>query len=187
MTKKQKIYLTVASVASLAAVAILIYYFERMKQSIKGAISDSYFTIDELCHSATAKRHNIDNTPTEDVKSNLQALIDNVLDPARRKYGSYIYVHSGYRSPRVNQLVGGVANSQHLTGEAADIDGNSIANNRKIFQAIVENGVYDQLIWEKGGEWIHVSYKKNGANRKSLLSYDGTKYQRINDNWENYI
>ena len=96
-------------------------------------------------------------------------------------------MHSGYRSPRVNQLVGGVANSQHLTGEAADIDGNSIANNRKIFQAIVENGVYDQLIWEKGGEWIHVSYKKNGANRKSLLSYDGSKYQRINDNWENFI
>lgn len=179
MTKKQKIYLTVASVASLAAVAILIYYFERMKQSIKGSISDSYFTIDELCHSATAKHHNIDNTPTEEIKSNLQALIDKVLDPTRRKYGSYIKVNCGYRSQKVNELVGGVANSQHLKGEAADITGGTIENNKLIFQTIVENGVYDQVIWENGGQWIHVSYKKNGVNRLNLLRYENQKYYKI--------
>ena len=58
-----------------------------------------YFTIEELCHSDTANARGIDNTPTEEVKANLEALIDNVLDPLREAYGKPIYLNSGYRCP----------------------------------------------------------------------------------------
>ena len=58
--------------------------------------------------------------PSE-VIQNAIALVENVLDPARERYGKPIKVNSGYRCPLKNKAVGGVANSQHLKGEAADI------------------------------------------------------------------
>lgn len=150
-------------------------------------ISNNYFTIEELCRSKTAKQYNLDNTPTLLVKAALQNLIDKVLNPAREEYGSAIYVQTGYRSPEVNAKVGGVATSQHLTGEAADIDTFSRNNNAKIFEIIVNQGNYDQLIWEKDGQWIHVSCKKNGKNRKSILQYKNGVYSHIETNWKQII
>ncbi|MBQ8078006.1 MAG: hypothetical protein IJ235_06460 [Eubacterium sp.] len=160
-----------------------------MKQSIKGKFGKSYFTIDELCASDTAKRRGVDNTPTPTVRAKLQALIDNVLDPARREYGSYILVNSGYRSPALNAAVGGVSNSQHLTGEAADITTGSIDNDRRLFAILVAQGNYDQLIWEKpkNSLWIHVSYSATGLQRRQILAYNGSSYTNITNNWQNYI
>lgn len=129
-----------------------------------------YFTIKELCHSDTANARGIDNTPTEEVKENLQALIDNVLDPVREWYGKPIYVNSGYRCPELNKAVGGVNNSQHVHGEAADIDVFDEKENRKIFDYIVNYLNFDQCLWENNGAWIHVSYKREGGNRKQVLS-----------------
>ena len=63
----------------------------------------------------------IDNSPAPAIADNLQALIDNVLDPAREAFGSTVRVNSGYRSKQLNRLVGGVDDSQHTTGQAADI------------------------------------------------------------------
>ena len=54
-----------------------------------------HFTIDELCRSDTARSRGIDNTPTEEVRKNLTALVGNVLDPLREWYGKPIYVNSG--------------------------------------------------------------------------------------------
>ena len=129
-----------------------------------------YFTIKELCASNTAKAKGIDNTPTEEVKENLQALIENVLDPVREWYGKPIYVKSGYRCPELNKAVGGVNNSQHVNGEAADIDVFDEKENRKIFDYIVNYLNFDQCLWENNGAWIHVSYKREGGNRKQVLS-----------------
>ena len=128
-----------------------------------------HFTIDELCRSDTARSRGIDNTPTEDVKRNLEALVGNVLDPLREWYGKPIYVNSGYRCPALNKAVGGVANSQHLTGQAADIDVNDRAENRKLMKHIEDNLDFDQLIWENGGAWVHVSYRADGRNRRQVL------------------
>lgn len=160
-----------------------------MKQSVKGVIGKSYFSIDELCASDTAKRRGIDNTPTPTVRAKLQALIDNVLDPARREYGSYILVNSGYRCPALNTAVGGASNSQHLTGEAADITTGSIENDRKLFAIIVQQGNFDQLIWEKpkNSLWIHVSYSTTGLQLRQILAYNGKSYTNITNNWQNYI
>lgn len=128
-----------------------------------------HFTIDELCRSETAQRKGINNTPTDNVRKNLTALVDNVLDPLRDWYGKPIRVNSGYRCPALNKAVGGVANSQHLTGQAADIDTDGTAENRKLMKHIEENLDFDQLIWENGGAWVHVSYRSDGKNRRQAL------------------
>ena len=192
MTNTRKITLTVAAcstVVVLVLLVVVIINFKRMKQSIKGAFGKSFFTIDELCASDTARRRGIDNTPTPTVRAKLQALIDNVLDPARREYGSYILVNSGYRSPALNAAVGGASNSQHLTGEAADITTGSIDNDHKLFAILVAQGNYDQLIWEKpkNSLWIHVSYSATGLQRRQILAYNGKSYTNITNNWQNYI
>ena len=128
-----------------------------------------WFTIDELCRSDTARSRGIDNTPTEEVRKNLTALVGNVLDPLRDWYGKPIYANSGYRCPALNKAVGGVANSQHLTGQAADIDVNDRAENRRLMKHIEDNLDFDQLIWENGGAWVHVSYRADGKNRRQVL------------------
>lgn len=189
MTNNTKIILYSISAASLIATLVLVILcFKRIMQTLRGNMGESYFTIDELCQSDTAEKYNIDNSPTPEAKKNLQALINNVLNPARRAYGSYIEVNSGYRCLELNEKVGGASSSQHTKGEAADITGGSIANNKKIFQAIAELGVYDQLIWEKGGQWVHVSYKRSGNNRLAMLeTKDGSSYKNINNNWQNVV
>lgn len=127
-----------------------------------------YFTIAELTKSDTANKLKINNTPTEAVKKNLTALVDNVLDPLRELYGAPIYISSGYRCAKLNKAVGGVANSQHLTGQAADINQGSYTENRRVFTYLEEYGDFDQLLWENGGAWVHVSYRADGKNRHQV-------------------
>ena len=162
----------------IAIVAFII--IKRRKKKMK------YFSIKELCQSKVAEKYGIDNTPSEEAKENLQNLIDEVLDPCREKYGKPITVNSGYRSKQLNAKIGGVDTSDHLTGEAADITGGSVAENRKIFRILVENGKFDQLIWEKGGQWVHVSWRGNDS-RHIMLEFKNGSYRRIDSNWENVI
>ena len=98
------------------------------------------------------------------IEENIEALVDEVLDPARRKLGKPIVVNSGYRCQKHNLEVGGVKNSQHMVGEAADI---TCADVPRLKQIIVENGKFDQLI--DYGTFLHVSWKRNGPNRKQKL------------------
>lgn len=128
-----------------------------------------HFTIGELCASSTADARGIKNTPMLQETGNLKALADNVLDPLREWYGKPIYVNSGYRCPQLNRMVGGKPTSQHLKGEAADITAGSKEENRKLFAYIRANLTFDQLIDEKDFSWVHVSFKRNGENRKQIL------------------
>lgn len=143
-----------------------------------------YFTIEELCYSATAKRLGIDNSPNKEVVENLNKLVENVLDPLREKYGKPIMISSGYRCEKLNKAVGGAAKSQHLTGKAADI---CVAGNnrktRRLFDLLVENNMpYDQVILEKGTmnapQWVHVSYDEKRCRRERLF-FDGRRYMKI--------
>lgn len=130
-----------------------------------------YFSIRELSSSATAVRKGIDNTPDAKAKANLTALVSNLLDPLREKWGKPIVVTSGYRCAKLNRAVGGAKNSQHTTGEAVDIRtlSDSRAENRKLFELVRTSGLpYDQLIDEYGYDWLHVSFR-NGANRRQVL------------------
>lgn len=146
----------------------------------------NYFSDSEFTRSDTAKRLGIDNTPDENTWSRIHELRNYVLNPARYRLGKAIYITSGYRSPQLNKAVGGAANSQHVTGEAADITTKSLAGNRELFAILVQMGNFDQLIWEKGGEWIHVSFRRGGG-RGQILAYDGKGYTNINNNWQNIV
>ena len=134
-----------------------------------------YFTIDELANSATAKARGIDNQPTKEAEKNLTALVGAVLDPLREKWGKPITVNSGYRCPELNRAVGGVATSQHVKGEAADICASTGKETAKLGRLLVSMGTFDQVIFEQSNkecteaEWIHVSWKRVGENRRQVL------------------
>ena len=144
-----------------------------------------HFTIQELSASATAKRLAIDNTPPRAAQRMLTILVEQLLDPIRRRYGAPIIVTSGYRCPALNTAVGGVANSHHIVGCAADIVASPSPSqggepssavpespllgrgrgeaNSFLFHLIVqmqrEGAIrFTQLIAEKDYRWLHISY-----------------------------
>lgn len=130
-----------------------------------------YFTMNELTHSATAIRKGIDNTPDNTAKANLTALVANILDPLREAYGKPIVVSSGYRCAKLNRAVGGVARSQHITGQAADIQSvsKSKADHKKLFELAQRLRLpYDQLIDEYDYKWVHISFNTKGSRRQVL-------------------
>ena len=133
------------------------------------------FTLEELCASATAKAKGIRNNPGQTDIINLCALVHKVLQPLREAMGHPIKIGSGFRSLALNQAVGGVSNSQHMRGEAADlcIDGD-IQKGKRWFEWIKAHCEFDQLIWEKnpktGNYWVHVSYRADGKNRKKVTN-----------------
>lgn len=131
-----------------------------------------YFSIAELCESTEAEELEIENNPTPEAIDNLTALIDKVLDPAREALGKPITVNSGYRCGSLNKAVGGSATSQHVTGQAADIElgGKTQEENKQLYDWIAENCEFDQLINEYNYSWVHVSYRKDGQNIKQFLT-----------------
>jgi len=135
-----------------------------------------HFTIEEMYASDTAKRLGIDNKPTTQKMINLVYLCAHVLEPLRVAMNEPIKIGSGYRCEKLNKAVGGVYNSQHLKGQAADlcIDGD-IQKGRRWFNYIKDHLPFDQLIWEHnpktGSYWVHVSYvfPDFGKNRKQVI------------------
>ena len=129
-----------------------------------------WFALKEFVKSNTAARMGINNNPSEDVKKNIELLVEKILDPLREKFGKPIIVTSGYRCKELNKTVGGAAKSQHMSGEAADIRTveDSKSANKELFNLIIELGLpFDQLINEHDYDWVHVSYGKR--NRRMIL------------------
>ena len=129
-----------------------------------------YFSLSEFLNSATAKRLRIDNTPSFEVVDNLNKLAD-YLDVIREKVGKPILISSGFRCPVLNKAVGGVSNSQHQKGLAADLICADMASLEKVLR---ETGGFDQLIKEhcKGSKsfWYHVSVApRNGKPRQQII------------------
>ena len=134
-----------------------------------------HFTIEELYASATAKARGIDNKPPIQPLICLVYLAAYVLEPLRSAMNEPIRISSGYRCEQLNRAVGGVSNSQHLKGQAADIciDGD-MKKGRRWFDYIRQHLQFDQLIWEhnrNGTYWIHVSFvpPAYGRNRKQVI------------------
>ena len=131
------------------------------------------FTLEELCASKTARERGIRNVPNQQQVINLCALVHNVLQPLRDWWGKEVKIGSGFRCLSLNKAVGGVANSQHLKGEAADlcIDGDK-ARGHEWAKWIMDNCDFDELILEhndKGSYWVHVSYRSDGHNRRKFV------------------
>ena len=106
-----------------------------------------HFTIEEMYASDTAKRLGINNKPNMQQMINLVYLCAYVLEPLRVAMGEPIKIGSGFRCEKLNKAVGGVYNSQHLKGQAADlcIDGD-IEKGRKWFEYIKKNLPFDSTL-----------------------------------------
>jgi putative chitinase len=115
-----------------------------------------HFTLEELCHSDTAKSLGIDNTPTPAHLANLKHLAER-LEEVRALFGRPVTIESGYRNPEVNARVGGVADSDHAQGHAADIQVDGITD-LEVAKRIRDSGIkFDQLIREDG-RTVHISF-----------------------------
>lgn len=128
-----------------------------------------YFTMFELEYSPTAVMKGIKNEPTVLVEENLRALVEKVLDPLRAALGMPITVNSGYRNAELNRAVGGVWNSQHMKGQAADVTTGNIFDNRRLFIWAQEMGLpFDQLIIYENDKFVHISHVE-GVNRNKVI------------------
>ena len=134
-----------------------------------------HFSKLEATNSPTAKKYGIKNEPTIAQWNRIKSLVDNVLEPTRVALDKPITVNSIFRSQKLNERVKGAGTSQHLAnnGAAADIELPSLGN-KVLFDYILNNLDFDQLIWEygdsvNGPDWVHVSYISTDKNRKEVL------------------
>ena len=140
----------------------------------------------EATKSVTALRLGIDNTPDGDTLNNMKLVAEKVFEPLREWVGGAIKINSFYRSPALNEAIGGSTRSQHCKGQAMDIDDiYGHKTNKEMFDWIKENLSFDQMIWEFGDttenpDWVHISYVSEDKNRNRILKAvrdDGkTKY-----------
>lgn len=141
-------------------------------------MKQKFFTLKEFVYSRTAGSLGIDNVPDFDQVKNLINLVTYVLNPCRQYIGTAIHINSGYRSKRLNTIIGGAPASQHMDGKAADITTLYDKADDNLFEFITGMIDFDQCIRYKN--FIHVSY--NGKlNRNQVIdkilkeSYDALK------------
>lgn len=123
-------------------------------------IKSDFFTLEEFTRSSTAKRLKIENTPSDEEIRNIQYGVQMVLDPLRRIIRSPIIITSGFRCSALNRAVGGVANSWHTKGNAADIRISNEQEAKAIFQALQTLPSVDTVLFEHSATaiWMHVQW-----------------------------
>lgn len=121
------------------------------------------FTWGEMIRSRTADAYEIENRPGTVEMVAIERLVKELLQPLRDLYGKPIRISSGYRCDKLNKLVGGVATSQHLKGEAADC---VVSNTEEFIEILQDSGlVFDQVIWYRKRDFVHLSLKGSGNRR----------------------
>lgn len=142
------------------------------------------FLISELIKSDTAAKYNINNMPDINSLDNMLQLIVFCLQPIRDKLKRPIIITNGFRSVALwtklkEQGLNPSKTSQHLKGQAADLKVATMTQ-EQLFNFIRTSGVeFDQLIWEKDNNCVHISYAK-GHNRKEVLIRDcNGQYKKV--------
>ena len=139
----------------------------------------------EGTYSQTGVRRNLDNTPNEDQLKCMKEVSENLFEPLRKWVSGPIKINSFFRGEPVNTAIGGSTRSQHMKGQAIDIDDTfGHRTNAEMYHYIKDNLDFDQLIWEFGTDknpnWLHISWVSHRPNRKKLTiakKVDGkTKY-----------
>ena len=136
-----------------------------------------HITYDEATVSSKAKELKINNDPNSKQLINMKLLAENIFEKVREHFDTPIYISSFFRSSKLNTKLKGSSTSQHCAnvGAAMDIDADVYkgVTNSEIFNYILENLNFDQLIWEFGNDenpdWVHVSYVSDLLNRKEVL------------------
>lgn len=115
-----------------------------------------HFTLAEL----TKTQQKLLNAPSWEQCINLCCLAHYILEPLRAQLEQPVIINSAFRSPAVNKAVGGVPNSQHIKGCAADIRVNSEEHGMKMFKIVTSLKYADQVLFEHSGKtrWLHVSF-----------------------------
>lgn len=127
-----------------------------------------HITFKEATQSNTAIRFGIKNNPNSIELEAMILVANQLFEPLREWYGKPIKINSFFRCEELNKKVGGSKTSGHVLGNSIDIDAGSIEENKKLFNYIKDNLMFDQLINEYNFSWVHISYKKN-SNRKQIL------------------
>jgi hypothetical protein len=163
-------------------------------------ISD-HITYKEAIHSDTADELGIDNNPPDEILEVMKITAEKVFEPLRRFWKCLIAITSFFRCAELNaalekdKTIRASKNSQHMSGEAMDINANVYGNisNRQVFEYIRDHCIFDQLIWEYGDdgnpEWVHASYR-NIAPRMMVLRHfkvgSRTYYEEIGGEHSNF-
>lgn len=133
-----------------------------------------HFTLDEMIVSQLAARDGFDNTPPPQARANLQ-LLCGALEQVRALFDAPIIISSGYRSEKVNQLIGGSPNSQHLQGLAADFTVIEVSPRDTVRRISNSTIAFDQLILEFD-RWVHLSVTCDTPRRQVLTVRKGGGY-----------
>ena len=130
-----------------------------------------HFTYEEFEYSRKAQELGLDNRiPSDEIRSAIRLLVVNLLQPLRDLLQRPLIVSSGYRSPALNQAVGGAKNSQHMRGEAADVSCKGALETLLLAQTVLRSGLpFDQMILYKS--LLHLSFNAAGPQRHQIL-YD---------------
>ena len=123
-------------------------------------IKSDFFKLKEFTRSTTAKRLKIDNTPNDEVIRNIQYVVQMILDPKKKIIQAPIIITSGYRCAALNKAVGGVSNSWHTKGNAADLRIKDEEEAEVIFQALKTLPSVDTVLFEHSATsiWMHVQW-----------------------------
>ena len=127
----------------------------------------------EGIRSNTADRLGLDNTPNNLQLKCMKDIAEDLFEPLRKWVGGPIKINSFFRGEPVNTAIGGSKYSQHMKGQAMDIDDTfGYKTNAEMYNYIKDNLDFDQLIWEfgdhKNPNWVHISYVTHRENRKKL-------------------
>lgn len=133
-----------------------------------------HFSVDEFTFSATAQAMGIVNSPGDIELANLRFLCREVLEPARRVIGEPIHITSGYRCLALNRAVGGVAQSYHVRGLAADLHIVSDAHASRLADALNAQPYCDLILVEHahGASWLHVQVRKLSPRHRVNLDFN---------------
>ena len=133
-----------------------------------------HFSMDELTCSATARAMGIVNLPGNIELANLKFLCEDVLEPARKVIGEPIHITSGYRCLALNRAVGGVAQSYHVRGLAADLHIVSDAHASRLADALNAQPYCDLILVEHahGASWLHVQARKLSPRHRVNLDFN---------------
>jgi zinc D-Ala-D-Ala carboxypeptidase len=135
-----------------------------------------HFSLAEFIVSSTAEKLGNDNMPTPAHLENLKRAAAG-MEKVRSILGDCaIVITSGYRNPIVNKAVGGVANSAHALGHAADFRAagfSALGAASKIRDAQARGEIeFDQLILETSRKIVHISFDPEGGTKKKGMRGD---------------